>query len=60
MHVGPVIIIFESTYKDWNHDYNKSMTVEGHSLVQTHHVYPALKATNDEVNNYIGGRILMM
>jgi hypothetical protein len=43
MLVGPVIIISESTCKDWKQDYNKSMRLEGYNLVQTHHVYPALK-----------------
>jgi len=52
MPVGHVIIIFESTYKDWKHDYNKSMTLEEHNLVQTRPDYPTLKATDYEVNNY--------
>jgi hypothetical protein len=43
MLVGPAIIIFESTYKDKKHDYNKSMRLEEHNLVQTHPIYPALK-----------------
>jgi hypothetical protein len=43
MLVGSIIITSESTYKDWKQDYNKSMRLERHNLVQTHHVYPALK-----------------
>jgi hypothetical protein len=43
MLVGYVIIISESSYKVWKHDYNKSMRLEGHNLVQTHPIYPALK-----------------
>jgi hypothetical protein len=35
MHVGPVITIHEFTYKYWKQDHNKSMTLEGHNLLQT-------------------------
>jgi len=52
MRVGPVIIIYEFTYKDWKQGYNKSMTLERHNLVQTHPDYPTIKATDDDVNNY--------
>ncbi len=43
MLVDLVIITSESTYKDLKHDYNKSMRLEEHNLVQTHPIYPALK-----------------
>jgi hypothetical protein len=43
MLVGPVIIIFEPIYKNSKQDYNKSMRLERHNLVQTHLIYPALK-----------------
>jgi hypothetical protein len=52
MRVGPVIIIYEFTYKDWKQGSNKSMTLERHNLVQTHPDYPTIKATDDDVNNY--------
>jgi type IV secretory pathway VirB3-like protein len=32
MIVGPIIIIYESSYKDWKHDYNNSMTIKEHCV----------------------------
>jgi hypothetical protein len=34
-------------------DYNKTMRLKGHNIVQTHHVYRSyIKVIDDEVNNY--------
>jgi hypothetical protein len=52
MLVGPVIIIFESTFKDRKQDYNKSMRLEAHNLVQISSCLSLIKVIDCEVNNY--------
>lgn len=54
MPIGPIIIIFESTYEEWKPNNNESMTIKLYStiLMQTHPTYPTLDATDDVVKKY--------
>lgn len=52
MPISPIIIIFELPYEELKENYNDSMTMEWHTLVQTHPKYPALDVIDNVIKKY--------